>query len=447
MTDDLRALLAATVADPADDTIRLAYADCLEEHGNAARAAFIRLQIEAERHHPDSATRAALEAQTQALFADHWIDWWGEVCGEVGLPWPAPKPASALGRIARGVGLGKRPGTPYEPSGFAIRQRSRQRIGGWVSTTFRRGFPEAVEIAVPFPRYENIRYTLGLWPPVSPLSSLRVYGPLLSIVAGPHFDQVRTLELIDHDAAEARSLLASPQFAPRLKNLTLLSGEFADDQGVVEEFADQVGDEVMALRGRRLTRLALQVWTDAAAHAVANAPHLTSLTALEVDILPDSSEDSAGAGRRLTMLARSPHLAGLRELKVVGGLDAAGIEAVIRNPTWTGLRKLELDAHFWYESFAPFFWPTTLGELEEFRLAGVRLTVGLVQALAAWPPVKRVRHFALRGQYGGGVRPSELMDVVDPDRIETFALRMPELPASLVEALRNRFGERFRFLA
>ena len=49
MTDDARALLAAIVADPADDTARLAYADCIEENGNSARAEFIRLQIEAER--------------------------------------------------------------------------------------------------------------------------------------------------------------------------------------------------------------------------------------------------------------------------------------------------------------------------------------------------------------------------------------------------------------
>ena len=61
MPDDLRALLAAIVADPADDTARLVYADCLQEHGNTPRADFIRFQIEAERLHPDSNTRARLE--------------------------------------------------------------------------------------------------------------------------------------------------------------------------------------------------------------------------------------------------------------------------------------------------------------------------------------------------------------------------------------------------
>ena len=61
MTSDLQALLAEIVADPADDTARLVYADCLQENGNAPRAEFIRLQVEAERLHRDSNERAELE--------------------------------------------------------------------------------------------------------------------------------------------------------------------------------------------------------------------------------------------------------------------------------------------------------------------------------------------------------------------------------------------------
>ena len=49
---DEKALLAAVCADPEDDTVRLAYADWLDERGDPAstdRAAFIRVQIEAAR--------------------------------------------------------------------------------------------------------------------------------------------------------------------------------------------------------------------------------------------------------------------------------------------------------------------------------------------------------------------------------------------------------------
>jgi uncharacterized protein (TIGR02996 family) len=45
MTRTEEALLAAVIADPADDLPRLAYADFREEHGDYARAEFVRVQI------------------------------------------------------------------------------------------------------------------------------------------------------------------------------------------------------------------------------------------------------------------------------------------------------------------------------------------------------------------------------------------------------------------
>lgn len=52
MTSDERMMLAAVLANPVDDLPRLVYADALEETGDAAkvaRAAFIRVQVEAAR--------------------------------------------------------------------------------------------------------------------------------------------------------------------------------------------------------------------------------------------------------------------------------------------------------------------------------------------------------------------------------------------------------------
>jgi uncharacterized protein (TIGR02996 family) len=46
--DDEPALLAAILADPDEDTPRLAYADWLDEHGRPERAEFIRLQCRSE---------------------------------------------------------------------------------------------------------------------------------------------------------------------------------------------------------------------------------------------------------------------------------------------------------------------------------------------------------------------------------------------------------------
>ena len=46
---DWPAFLSAIIADPADDTVRLAAADFLEENGDPDRAAFIRIQIDLAR--------------------------------------------------------------------------------------------------------------------------------------------------------------------------------------------------------------------------------------------------------------------------------------------------------------------------------------------------------------------------------------------------------------
>jgi uncharacterized protein (TIGR02996 family) len=57
------ALAAAIIADPDDDTVRLAAADFLEENGDPDRAAFIRIQIEL--------ARLAAAGESQSLEADH----------------------------------------------------------------------------------------------------------------------------------------------------------------------------------------------------------------------------------------------------------------------------------------------------------------------------------------------------------------------------------------
>jgi uncharacterized protein (TIGR02996 family) len=100
---DERALLAAITADPAADTARLVYADWLDEHDRPARAEFIRTQVEAGRHHPDSARRAEFDARARALLAEHWVSWWAPVCEAVGLPVPKRPRASRLGRLVGAV--------------------------------------------------------------------------------------------------------------------------------------------------------------------------------------------------------------------------------------------------------------------------------------------------------------------------------------------------------
>lgn len=79
MTDDERALLAAIIAHPDDDTPRLVYADWLDEHGDAARAEFIRVEVQIAHRDPDDefdgGRRAALFERRAALLKAHAREW------------------------------------------------------------------------------------------------------------------------------------------------------------------------------------------------------------------------------------------------------------------------------------------------------------------------------------------------------------------------------------
>src|SRR5262245_58229694 len=69
-------LLRAVIANPADDIVRLVYADALEENGQTALAAFIRAQCERARL-PEWDPRAiSLEAQEDRLYdvETRWLD-------------------------------------------------------------------------------------------------------------------------------------------------------------------------------------------------------------------------------------------------------------------------------------------------------------------------------------------------------------------------------------
>jgi uncharacterized protein (TIGR02996 family) len=77
--DDRRSLMAAILADPAEDTPRLALADWLDEHGDAhdrALAEFIRLQCEVARL-PEGAKKTPAHKRAEALHKKHFRAWLG----------------------------------------------------------------------------------------------------------------------------------------------------------------------------------------------------------------------------------------------------------------------------------------------------------------------------------------------------------------------------------
>jgi len=70
--------LRAIAAAPDDDTPRLVYADWLDEHGDPARAEFIRVQCELARAAEDDPRRPGLEDREHELLADNEPAWLGD---------------------------------------------------------------------------------------------------------------------------------------------------------------------------------------------------------------------------------------------------------------------------------------------------------------------------------------------------------------------------------
>lgn len=84
---DRSALMAAVLAAPDDDVPRLVYADYLDDTGDpvdAARAEFIRLEVEADRFPTGAAERQELDARAAVLFRKHIAEWNRDLPGWLG---------------------------------------------------------------------------------------------------------------------------------------------------------------------------------------------------------------------------------------------------------------------------------------------------------------------------------------------------------------------------
>jgi uncharacterized protein (TIGR02996 family) len=73
---DLLSILGACKDEPDDDSIRLVLADWLEEHGDADRAEFIRLQVAMAHHYGDEPEQPEMEVRANELesqFSEQWL--------------------------------------------------------------------------------------------------------------------------------------------------------------------------------------------------------------------------------------------------------------------------------------------------------------------------------------------------------------------------------------
>jgi uncharacterized protein (TIGR02996 family) len=337
------ALLAAIAAHPADDTPRLVYADFLDERGSesdAARAEFIRAQVELARPavRGDGERRKALAARVKELHKAHAEGW--------------AEPVFELARVPK-----------------YWRQTAPD---GWD-----RGFLDSV-------RFESVaafRKKVGRVSALTPLVGLsfaKFNGPdVIALARMPQLVSVRVLSLFgrgwgdDEQAVgdeAARALAESPHLA-RLEDLDLTQNSlttkgvralaFSPRLAALKKlwlYGNKIGDATYRMLVTSPLAARMSEWevngtnrvTSAAARVIAETPslgHVTSLSFNNTNIGDDGVE----------ALAAAEHLSGVRSLDFRNSsLTHRGVRALTRSPVFANLRELNF-VKTWINGFGARF--------------------------------------------------------------------------------------------
>jgi len=235
MSETLHALRRAVIASPTDRTVRLVYADALEETGeptDLARAEFIRAQIESEGGAFDAARLAVLNDRSAELFEANWPGWWAPLAEAAGLSFFPGK--RIRDRIARAVSGGRRRREPDRLYTVSPTDATINLPEHGLTFRFAGGFPEEVR----FDRFvvaQDGPELVHRWGELIPLVHLHIAEAALSAtewesVDGPHLARLDRLTLDGLLEGVSTRIAASPALA----NLQRLSvGGAADYRPIV----------------------------------------------------------------------------------------------------------------------------------------------------------------------------------------------------------------------
>jgi uncharacterized protein (TIGR02996 family) len=375
----------AIIETPDDDTPRLVYADWLDEHGQAERAEFIRLQVRAARLDEDDPSLPALREQAEQLRAAHESAWLAPL------------------RAALGDEVGNR----------------------LDRATFARGMLEELRLAVPgdltraaaeFRRWPirrldllgdpaEVQALLAL-PELAGLEALdcRADGELFGWLGhAAHLGRLRRLRVVNELEPGDVSRLARSRLLRRLHYLKLnvelyegrrclprllkgrlgglrgldLGSWFLDDPGATQLAAAPLDSlEELALSHNELGSPGLA--------ALVRAPFFGNLTALNLKL----NQLDAGAAAELAS-AHAPRLARLNLCH--NRLGDAGAAILARAPLVAGLRHLDLGDNDLTTAAVEALVAAPLDRLRELSLIGSTLDDHGAGLLAACPALRGLR--------------------------------------------------------
>jgi uncharacterized protein (TIGR02996 family) len=348
--------LASIVAEPDDDTRRLAYADWLEEHDQPERAEIIRVQCTLARLRYDDDDVSSLQAREHRLLSRHLPQWREEM------------------------------GIPY--------------------AGFRRGFVEW------FPSYNPHEFLAGADKlfAAHPIRDLGL-GSDQFVEAGwgaeaaacSHLSRIETLCLVrDRSCGTELSDFVAVLSSPHLTNLTTLDAGGGHNYGddflrELLETADREGGRkgVMLPSLRKLRRLSLRGMgiTDDGVRMLAHSPLAETLTGLDL-----SGGPITRAG--ISALVKSPLWPQLEELNLSWNTfhDAESLRLLFSSLRRSRIRRLGLQNREWSGLAKAMAGARSWGSLEALDLGSVGLTNEGLRLLAQSKQLSGMRWLALGNQ-------------------------------------------------
>lgn len=318
MTDRV-AFVAAIAANPLEDAPRLAFADWIEERGDAARAGFIRDQVKLARLPAGSEEANELFRRTAETLKANLPAWIQEICDAFGQPvhwWPVR---------TRGAALPLRLGDPTNTGSVCKPPVPLNRV------QFERGFLEAPEI-IPH-RIADARPLSRLLGehPVARLGMLFFRPETRWDWRVPEFNRIRALNLIGPLAGDAaRALWSEPDWAA----LRRVSIESANG-----ELAEALASAPVA---KRIESLGLP-WNESTLSQLARFPLDDRLHVFRL-IPPGGHATRDDPSSKLARLFALPFRPTLKKLDLAGCLlGDRGLGAFARGEVWIRLKSLVLD--------------------------------------------------------------------------------------------------------
>ena len=217
MSDTLDALHRAVIANPPDRTVRLVYADALDETGDPvhiARAEFIRTQLELQTATHDAYRLGVLTYRASELFETNWLAWWAPAAEAAKLPDPHVPRKRVRDRPARAVRKPRRPANwPYS---HTTADTTVHLAEYGLSFKFAGGFPEEVR----FRNYdapEGGPVLVHRWGDASPLARLSFAPDIRAAqwqrVDGPHLSRLAEVSFEALQPEAAQVVAESPHLA------------------------------------------------------------------------------------------------------------------------------------------------------------------------------------------------------------------------------------------